>query len=1025
MRWKLAYMCCFLYIVLIISLDSQPVQQGMDRRKDLEKGQKSVWEFSQFFHRWNIGLSQSKLKTSVSAAAATKQMRTVMGMFSKFTAAAAGILGTIGALFSFALLFVPKTDSPELQQMKRTYSVMNERLNSISSSIDELKNIIPLENQKAVYKDHELRIKAAYSAFTMCQDMIIDAQCTTEQECFRKRTIIAGNFRNDLDISTHVYAVAKGSVDDGVFGRSLLDLLKESSKCDLSQINSITTGIAMLIFKGMVVVSFKNRISLPDYDDSNDAEYLSSALTNLEAKRQEIEKSCLKDVDIFMMNDLQNSKSKMSADTQRTNEAILPFFKAKYFWNDWFVASFVSEKDPENWPRDSILGNLHVKSEQHNVHTIAWPIYKDPVNAFSIKRTHLIQIYLQQNGSMINMVNKISESPYIRNQIKSLYSIFASQNFIISYYRENGEMNHTYSTSSNANPNSYSLRQGNYLLTYFNVSAEPFACNLDCHGQGECILYPHSNQMFCRCHPGFFGESCNETRNSEQMKRDIGKLMSTTLKLPSISSLKFQLEDSIALLQMSFENMSDAFSNIENMINNKFKSFGSLMARIEEWNQVRAQYQDSVQKISYLANFYHGNLRLSNWNMTLMSNILGKIPAGRMSPCRRRQEIASMLDPLTLRKWISDINYLIIGRNDNFLTQHRPLIFIVMDKMKDRVCYPDYKAKIDLAFSQLVALQLQGYMVWEMVLVFLGLETTPLVASYKQVIAKQNETLRNMTCTANIPNSRNFVSCLGGFFIHPKLDVDVVCVEQFYPREQKRLWVQSVESFSSQYTVLAWGVSKLIGAPRVYPRYTHGIDAWKQAQNKLREMQFLTVKFPERLFPEEVRIYEVFNAGAVKKIEVLRPDSKWMTIWETSIVRDIKHSRIFSPYFKTLPVLVDTINVTIDPRKANDYVAIDAMMMIGRPQQNDEHFLWNAAIGNIPSSPAYSVFISQLIRYARASTKYTDFVLRARRLSDKLLSQGYVCDRLTSSLRKFYGRYGELVIHYDVPLSSMVDDILS
>ncbi|KAK3103873.1 hypothetical protein FSP39_022571 [Pinctada imbricata] len=43
----------------------------------------------------------------------------------------------------------------------------------------------------------------------------------------------------------------------------------------------------------------------------------------------------------------------------------------------------------------------------------------------------------------------------------------------------------------------------------------------------------------------------------------------------------------------------------------------------------------------------------------------------------------------------------------------------------------------------------------------------------------------------------------------------------------------------------------------------------------------------------------------------------------------------------------------------------------------------------------------------------------------ELLSQGYVCDRLTSSLRKFYGRYGELVIHYDVPLSRMVDDILS
>ncbi|KAK3082613.1 hypothetical protein FSP39_000539 [Pinctada imbricata] len=88
-------------------------------------------------------------------------------------------------------------------------------------------------------------------------------------------------------------------------------------------------------------------------------------------------------------------------------------------------------------------------------------------------------------------------------------------------------------------------------------------------------------------------------------------------------------------------------------------------------------------------------------------------------------------------------------------------------------------------------------------------------------------------------------------------------------------------------------------------------------------------------------------------------------------------------------------------------------------------FTEHTTIINIPSSPAYGVFISQLIRYARASTKYMDFVLRARRLADKLLSQGYVCDRLTSSLRKFYGRYGELVIHYDVPLSRMMDDILS
>ena len=50
--------------------------------------------------------------------------------------------------------------------------------------------------------------------------------------------------------------------------------------------------------------------------------------------------------------------------------------------------------------------------------------------------------------------------------------------------------------------------------------------------------------------------------------------------------------------------------------------------------------------------------------------------------------------------------------------------------------------------------------------------------------------------------------------------------------------------------------------------------------------------------------------------------------------------------------------------------------------------------------------------------------LRAARLSSKLLGQGYVMERLQSSLRKIYGRYGDLIKHYAVSLSQMLHDIL-
>ena len=53
------------------------------------------------------------------------------------------------------------------------------------------------------------------------------------------------------------------------------------------------------------------------------------------------------------------------------------------------------------------------------------------------------------------------------------------------------------------------------------------------------------------------------------------------------------------------------------------------------------------------------------------------------------------------------------------------------------------------------------------------------------------------------------------------------------------------------------------------------------------------------------------------------------------------------------------------------------------------------------------------------------FILRAKQLSNKLLEQGYVKERLKLSLRKFYGRYSDQTIkQYEITLSRMLNGIL-
>ena len=60
---------------------------------------------------------------------------------------------------------------------------------------------------------------------------------------------------------------------------------------------------------------------------------------------------------------------------------------------------------------------------------------------------------------------------------------------------------------------------------------------------------------------------------------------------------------------------------------------------------------------------------------------------------------------------------------------------------------------------------------------------------------------------------------------------------------------------------------------------------------------------------------------------------------------------------------------------------------------------------NIPANPAYGVYISQLVRYARICTSKVNFINRLRGLSLRLRQQGFETNRLQNSFNKFVNRH--------------------
>ena len=81
--------------------------------------------------------------------------------------------------------------------------------------------------------------------------------------------------------------------------------------------------------------------------------------------------------------------------------------------------------------------------------------------------------------------------------------------------------------------------------------------------------------------------------------------------------------------------------------------------------------------------------------------------------------------------------------------------------------------------------------------------------------------------------------------------------------------------------------------------------------------------------------------------------------------------------------------------------------------------------GDVPRRASYGVFISQLIRFARVCNHVTDFNARNKRLTAKLLQQGYRYHKLRKTFSKFYRRHYELISKYNVGLKTLLGEGLS
>ena len=78
--------------------------------------------------------------------------------------------------------------------------------------------------------------------------------------------------------------------------------------------------------------------------------------------------------------------------------------------------------------------------------------------------------------------------------------------------------------------------------------------------------------------------------------------------------------------------------------------------------------------------------------------------------------------------------------------------------------------------------------------------------------------------------------------------------------------------------------------------------------------------------------------------------------------------------------------------------------------------------GDVPRSPSYGVYISQLIRFARVYSNVDDFNNRNLFL---LLKQGYRYHKIRKAFSKSYHRHSELIVKYNIGLKTLLQQGIS
>ena len=692
----------------------------------------------------------------------------------------AGFLGPVGGIISFALLFAPKSESEELQYMKKKFAEVNRKLDQITSELDNVKDLITYENQRSVYVKSASKIEYGYQQLLHFLDELQNTSCTNKKSCDRERIRIGERYVKDFNVKEHLFMIVNGATRKiSQFNEPLLELVRKTFKCDVGKIDDLANGILRLSFKAQQVILAYEKLKGSNHSITQSVNDWLKAVYDLREATYIIKKPCFDHISTYMIADIKDKKYQIDASSnEEATRMVKTFMEKKYKWLGWVAYSFDTTDGSKycvsTLPKSdfwNLPGDKNVRKRSLVVSfTDKSGTYYDPKIKMRDAIDNIVKAIIFSNEAACTIRDEFERELRKQGVWKYItsFALLSESNGLVIKDDKNPD---TYISSiydikiRPQQPKSLKLfethRMHLVVILKSKETAIKKSCEKTCNNQSNCETLPYSSANYCHCKPYYQGANCEE-HSQAQLAKTIDSMLQATLRLPKLSDIAFQIQDLREYLGISIGKVQSTFKRLEATFTKAFYDLDHRLTTQFKLSNLISVYNAAISNIQYYSDQFQ-NLKERTDEKTIATHVL---KTGAIS------------------KWLFEVNYLFLGRTTAPLLNHQPLLIILMEKHKSLACTSEYKAAIDNIWRQLVLLQQMGFVVWAQALQIKGLPTEHVAKLYNKRATKQVSALNRMTCEYSIVNSAN-VQCTGGRYLYPGMTIANQCKAHYYATGRK------------------------------------------------------------------------------------------------------------------------------------------------------------------------------------------------------------------------------------------------